>query len=258
MGESENCFSCHTELRRLRESEEHLRRLSENLADGMVYQIDTGVAGEMRQFTYISSTVERFHGVTVSAALENAAHVYNTIVADDLERVASIEEKAVLEAQTFRAEAQMKRPDGTIRWALLISEPHRDERGHLIFDGIELDIHERKIAELRLAQNEDNFRRLVEGLGKKYCLFSHKKDGTFLYVSKSFKALFDVSADDIIGKDWRMANLTEESICGRNEADAHIFSDKTNQSVELTCIHSDGSEHIIEVNYGPVIENMAK
>jgi len=47
----------------LRTSEEALRRLGDNLPDGMVYQL-VGEVGGHRRFAYVSAGVERIHGVT--------------------------------------------------------------------------------------------------------------------------------------------------------------------------------------------------
>lgn len=239
----------------LQKNEDLIHRLSDNVADGMVYQLDVGVSGEIRRFTYLSSGVERFHAVSVDEAMDDPYRIYNQLYSEDAEVLAQLEIEAIAEMKTFRAESRIINPSGETTWSLFVSQPHRNEENHIIFDGIELDITAQKQAELDLIRSKEKYERLIEGLGDRYCVFSHTAEGVFLYVSKGFKNLFGVSPDEIIGKDWRVLNLTEESLEAGNRADEIILRDHIPQTVELTCKHADGATHIIEVNYGPVIEN---
>ena len=52
----------------LRERELQLRTLSDNLPDGMMYQLDTGPRGDAWKFTYLSSGVVALHGVSMAQA----------------------------------------------------------------------------------------------------------------------------------------------------------------------------------------------
>ena len=120
---------------------------------------------------------------------------------------------------------------------------------------ISRDISERKQSEESLKENKERYRRLIEGLGARYSLFSHTAEGSFLYVSPSFAGMFGVPAESIIGRDWRELNLTPESLAAGEESDRRIIEELSMQTVELTSTLSDGSRRIIEVTYGPVIEN---
>lgn len=240
---------------KLRRSEGLIRRISDNLAGGMVYQLDSGVHGEMRKFTYISSGVTRFHGLTPEEALADPFTVYRQLHPEDAIILALLEEEAIAEMKTFRAESRIINHRGEMRWSLFLSEPHRNEQNHLLFDGIELDITAQKEAEIKLTQSKERYERLIEGLGDQHAVFSHTAEGVFLYVSCGFENLFGVSAVEIVGKDWRELNLTEESLEAGNRSDEIILRERIRQTVELTSTHRDGSVHIIEVNYGPVVEN---
>jgi PAS domain S-box-containing protein len=99
------------------------------------------------------------------------------------------------------------------------------------------------------------YQRLLNGLGDKHCVFSHTPRGIVEYVSPGFKVLFGISPDEIIGKDWRILNLTAESLIACETADQQILADQQPQSIEISSIHPDGSVRIIEANYNPVIEN---
>jgi CheY-like chemotaxis protein len=133
--------------RKLRESETRLCSLSDNLPGGLVYQIDTGKDGSQRQFLFISAGVEQLHGITVSQALDDARIIYDQI--DDADRglVAEREAFALTNMKPFNVEVRLRLPTGEMRWRLFTSAPRRMPNHHLCWDGIEIDITERKRAE---------------------------------------------------------------------------------------------------------------
>jgi two-component system cell cycle sensor histidine kinase/response regulator CckA len=138
----------------LRESEARLRNLSDNLPGGMTYQLDMGVDGQMRQLTYVSAGVEKMHEVTAEAVLQDAQLLYGQIIEADRPLVAAQEAQAQAAMTTFSAEARFRLPSGATRWSLLTSAPRQAPNGHLIWDGIEIDITERKQAEEALKSAE--------------------------------------------------------------------------------------------------------
>ncbi|MCM0080725.1 response regulator [Geomonas sp. Red32] len=150
----------------LRESENRLQQLSDNLSDSVVYQVDCGVSGETRRFTYLSAGIERLHGVSAEAVMADPGILYRQIHEGDRERVAKAEAEAIVSLETFRLEIRLHSSDGASRWLLLTSTPHRDRRGHVILDGIEIDVTERRQLEeqLQQAQKMESVGRLAGGV----------------------------------------------------------------------------------------------
>ena len=131
----------------LRESEERIRILGDNLPSGMMYQLDMGTDGLQRRFTYVSAGVEKLHELTAEAVMQDAQLLYGQVVEVDRPRVAAREAEALASMKPFMAELRMQLPSGAIRWSLFTSAPRRTANGHVVWDGIELDITAQKQAE---------------------------------------------------------------------------------------------------------------
>jgi PAS domain S-box-containing protein len=131
----------------LRESETRLRTLSDNIPGGFVYQIDSGLDGRERRFTHVSAGVERIFGIPVRAIMDDARALYQTILEEDRPGLVAAEGAALATMTTFRAEARMRSVSGEARWYLMSSTPRRSGNGRIVWDGVAVDITERKHAE---------------------------------------------------------------------------------------------------------------
>lgn len=145
----------------LKEREAQLRTLSDNLPGGLVFQLDTGIDGERRRFTYMSSGVMTIHGISIFEALGDPQEIYEQVVEEDRAKLATIEADAIGRLQPLHAEVRIRRRDGQQRWTLIRSAPRRQPDGHVIWDGIELDITSLKHAEQELALHRDRLELLV-------------------------------------------------------------------------------------------------
>mgnify|MGYP000465855718 CR=1 FL=1 len=148
----------------LAESESRLHALSDNLADGMVYQIDSGVDGRERKITFISAAVQRLHGLSVEEARRNPAVLYNQVIEEDRPLVARQEAEAFAKAKPLDLEVRVRLPSGKVRWRRFISAPRRAKDGRYLWDGIEMDVTARKQAELEAAQSRQQLRALLARL----------------------------------------------------------------------------------------------
>jgi PAS domain S-box-containing protein len=131
----------------LHESEQRLKLLSDNLPGGLVYQIDSGVHGYERRFTYVSAGIEALHGVSAEQTLRDASVIYSQVDPTDAKLVAEREARALAAMAPFSVEVRVHLPSGETRWRLFTSAPRRAANGHLIWDGIEVDITDSKRTE---------------------------------------------------------------------------------------------------------------
>ncbi len=157
----------------IRQSERQLRSLSDNLPRGLVYQLECDPTGATRRFTYISRGVEELHEVSAEQALQDAGCIYNQVHEEDRRLVAEREAKALAAMAPFGVEVRVTLPSGRTDWRQFNSAPRLQTDGQVVWDGVELDITERKRGEaerdrlreqLNKAQKMESVSRLAGGI----------------------------------------------------------------------------------------------
>ena len=146
----------------VRESEERLRTLGDNFPGGYIYQVETEDSGDVRRFTYVSSGIERVHGVSAADVLTDPMALYGQVVEQDAPAMAALEAECMATLSVFSFEARFARPDGDVRWVRVTSRPRRDADGHIIWDGIGVDVTDHHNAERELTRHRDHLEELVE------------------------------------------------------------------------------------------------
>lgn len=162
MGTHINVSSIKQAQASLRESQERLQRISNNIPDCMVFQLDCGVAGEQRRMTYVSQGVERMHGLTAQAVLEDVSVLYRQTLPEDLVLLQERERECIADMAEFKVEIRSVLPDGSQRWSVVISSPRRTQDGHVLFDGIEVDVTERKQREQQIHELNTHLEQRVQ------------------------------------------------------------------------------------------------
>lgn len=130
------------------ESENQLKLISDNFVNGMIYQVAM-LDENKRKFNYVSEAVTQLYGCTVQEAKENSDLIYSKLHSEDINRLIEKEKEALHNMSVFKTEARVINPDGTTRWSYYISKP-RIINETVCWDGIEIDITERKQLELEL------------------------------------------------------------------------------------------------------------
>ena len=177
----------------LRESESRLRNLSDNLPEGAIYRYRQDVNGEAH-VDFISAGIERLTGVPAAEYMRDPATVSRNVLPEDLDRMnAAI---ALSRERLERFDMEVRHPHrvtGEIRWSLLRSTPTRCADGSTLWDGIELDITERKRVEEQVHQSEERYRMLFDTLLEGFCIIEVIFDGDvpidyrFLQINPSFE-----------------------------------------------------------------------
>ncbi|RIX49665.1 MAG: PAS domain S-box protein [Rhodocyclales bacterium GT-UBC] len=123
----------------LRDSEERLRQLGNNLPDSYVYQCIKQNNGEIR-FLYISSGVQRIHGISPDAVLADPGLLNEFIDPSQLGELYAAERESMRTLSDFSMELRARFANGEWGWVLVRSRPRRLVSGEIIWDGVASDI----------------------------------------------------------------------------------------------------------------------
>jgi len=196
----------------LRDSEEQLRSLNDNIADGMVYQINSGRDGKARIFTYVSPAVERLHGLKAEDLKRDSSLIYKQIDPSFFEYAVEAEVKAFGTMSKLEIDVPVSLPWGEVRWRRFISSPRLQNDGCVVWDGIELDITDKKLAVDALKESEEKLRGLSDNIahGMVYQINTgiDGKKRVFTHLSPAAERLHGRKLEDV----WRNPGLIYEQI----------------------------------------------
>jgi PAS domain S-box-containing protein len=153
--------------RSLREREAYLRSLGDNLPDGCIFKFSVGIDGRPC-VEFISAGIERLTGVPASEYLRDPSTLERNILPEDVGRLSAAIEESRRTLRRFEIEVRHRhRATGEVRVSLMRSMPSRRSDGSTVWDGIELDITERKRAEQDLRIRDDQLRQAqkMESIG---------------------------------------------------------------------------------------------
>jgi PAS domain S-box-containing protein len=184
----------------LRQSESQLRTLGDNLPEGAIYRYRLDAGGEPH-VDFISAGIERLTGVPAAEFMSDGAAVERTIMPEDRARLRAAITLSRERLTRFEVEVRhTHRSTGEVRWSLLRSTPSPCPDGSTVWDGIELDITERKRTEEALRQSEALYRGIGESID--YGVWVCDPEGRNTYASESFLKLVGLTQQQCSSFGW--------------------------------------------------------
>jgi PAS domain S-box-containing protein len=189
--------------------EAQFRRVVEHLPVVVYIESMEGGPGVPGTLLYASPQIEALLGITAREWMEGPLSWTDLLHPDDRDRVRAECERAVANDAPFTAtEYRMCAPDGRIVWIRDEAQIVRDEEGRpLHWQGIMIDITQRKAEEERGRATEEKFRTLVEQLPAIVYREDISEDGlNVTYVSPFIKELLGSTRDEWIANPDSWAN----------------------------------------------------
>ena len=146
-------------LEKLRESEGRLRGITRNLPGIVIYQFYATDSGEY-EINYVSERMHDFFGLETDRKEDMFRVLLSRIHEKDREEFLASIEKAVRTGTIWNFEGRITIISGEMIWFHGLATPTR-QKDRLVFDGILMDITERKHAEEKLQQTLDSLKKAV-------------------------------------------------------------------------------------------------
>ncbi|MEG4045897.1 PAS domain S-box protein [Microcoleus sp. Pol17_C1] len=181
----------------LRQSEARFQKLVANVP-GMIYQFQLAADGTM-SFPYVSSGCRELWELEPDVLQNSAIPAIEMIHPED---APSFQESVAISAKTlepWRWEGRFVFPGDRIKWVSGASRPEPGEKGDIIWDGLLIDISDRKLAESALQQSEARFQKMaanVPGMIYQYLLHPDGSD-EFIYVSSGCWELYELDPEKV-------------------------------------------------------------
>ncbi len=236
------------------ESESQLQLIVNNFANGMLYQVAM-LDENKRQFNYVSDAVKKLYGCTVDEAKENPDLIYGKLHPEDIHDLIQKEKEALRKMSIFKTEARVINPDGSIRWSYYISRP-RIINGLVCWDGIEVDISDRKKMEFELTkakeraeESETQFKNIFESAADAIFI-ADAEDKVIIDVNRTAEQLMQMPKNEIIGLHQSKLHPHENIKYTKETFRQHqqeVDESRFTNLIENKIVRSDGTEVSVEI-----------
>lgn len=169
----------------LRVSEAKFQKLAANLP-GVIYQFRRRKDGSV-DFPYISSGCREIYELEPEEIQQNAQLVFDTV---PLEELPKLQEMIAISAQTIQPwywEGRCITTAGNVKWIRAASRPEELPNGDILWDGLMIDITDRKKVEEALRQSEEQLRQKADELES--TLYQLQKTQTQLIQTEKMSSL---------------------------------------------------------------------
>ncbi|MEH1867510.1 MAG: PAS domain S-box protein [Nostoc sp.] len=203
-----------------------LETIAANLP-GMIFQILQRQDGSVF-IPYISSGCEYLYELKPEAVQADFQVLYKLIHPQDIK---AFTESITVCSTTFKPwhwEGRIITPSGKLKWIQGTSQPERQETGDFLWNGLVMDITDRKQAEEKLQESETRYKAILDAIPD--LMFRISRDAEYLDL-KSEGANVTLSREEIVGK--RVQELLPSDVAAISlEAIAKTLDSGTLQTCE--------------------------
>jgi PAS domain S-box-containing protein len=179
----------------LERSKSQLQRLAANMP-GIIYQYVSRSDGT-DQFLYVSPGCQDLYGFEAQDLEQNPALAWNSVHPDDLASIQSSIHAAIQTLNPWVWEGRIITTAGETKWLQCSSRPELQPNGDILWDGLMMDITDRKQAQESLQESEARFRNMAMNVPGALFRYLLRPDGTdaVLYMSPGCYGLWEVEAE---------------------------------------------------------------
>lgn len=231
----------------LRKSEERYAEIT-NCMPGAVYQFKMDKQGRF-SMPFMSDTLESITGVPARVLMEDANKMFDYLHPDDHERFLASITTSAESMKTWELEFRIIVPGKRETWVKGISNPRALPGGEILWNGVLVNITERKQAVEALRDSEEQFRRITERLFD--VVITTDLDTTVKYCSPSIERVFGYKPEEVVGSPISDF-IPESGLPILRETFQTTGAGELVEGTQCPFIRKDGTVAYIEVNAVPI------
>lgn len=203
---------------------------------------------------YVSPSFERL-GYPLSEWRESADMWIRALHPEDRERVLAETEAALTASGEKDYEYRLVAKNGAVHWVRDCGSFIRDETGDVIcWQGVIIDITERRKAEEKLEQREERFRALFENATD--IIYVHDLAGNYLSINQAGEKIFGYTREESLKMNLGQIVAPEHLELARQKL-AEKLAGASQTAYELDCVAKDGRRVTLEINSAAIYKNGA-
>ncbi|MEE4362350.1 MAG: PAS domain S-box protein [Desulfotignum sp.] len=234
----------------LRESEERIRTIGDNLQGAQIYQLRVAPDGGT-SFTYVSSKVEDLHECKPEDILKDASLLFKRVHPADVDEWQKRTQKSLRELITYDHTLRIVRKSGEIRWHRMISTPRKLNDGSVLFDGVELDVTERKQWEEALRESEERFKCIFNDAPMGIAIVD-SLNAEFYLVNPALARITGRSREELERIDWESITHPDDIQPDKDNMAAMNAGKIPGFQMEKRYMHADGKYFWVNITVAPM------
>lgn len=136
-----------------------IETLGNNIPGGFIYRFQLSPSG-LRRFLYMSGGIEQMFGYKPEQVVSDPSLLLSLMGKESEQVYLAAESRSAAELSTFSQELELNLPSGAALWLQFNSQPNKEPDGSIVWDGIGLDITERKLEAIRGEKIKNLYRDL--------------------------------------------------------------------------------------------------
>lgn len=180
----------------LRESEAKLQKMALNIP-GLIYQFVLRVDGSMA-FPFVSPGCRELYELEPSVIQQSAAAVLEMIHPSDRHNFYVSLKLSARTLQPWSWQGRFILPSKTVKWVQVAARPESQPNGDMFWDGMMMDISDRKWAEDELQKSNQRVAKILESITDAF--FALDRDWRFTYINAQAEQILSRQRDQLIGQ----------------------------------------------------------
>ncbi len=175
---------------------------------------------------------------------------------EDCKRILEQTEAAMLAGEETNYEYRIVTKDGNIRWVSNCGSFVHDKEGTVVcWQGIILDITDRKEAIKELSESEARYRNLFENAND--LIYIHDLAGNYVSINQAAERVFGFTREEVLKMNMKQVVVPEHLQLTQKMLAEKIASGAKQTVYEVVCIAKDGRLVTLEVNSSVIFRNGA-